>query len=248
MEWEQTGVTADAALAGDAAAGKAQAAVCAACHGPDGNSAVPSFPKLAGQGEKYLYKQLKDIRDGARPIPTMAGQLDGKSNQELADIASYFASQTMSGGHTDPALLALGESVYRSGIPERKVAACAACHSPTGAGNAPAGFPALAGQQAEYIAAQPTARAMRMKPAGSMTAIPVSCVSPRLASATGKSRRCPATQPGSTSPGSRASSRQSPAIKRVAYVPPFLSAFLSVKERQCEFVVSSALQTWRGIP
>ena len=84
----------------------------------------------------------------------MAGQLDGKSNQELADIASYFASQTMSGGHTDPALLALGESVYRSGIPERKVAACAACHSPTGAGNAPAGFPALAGQQAEYIAAQ----------------------------------------------------------------------------------------------
>ena len=154
LGWAPTGFTADVALAGDAAAGKAQAAVCAACHGPDGNSAVPSFPKLAGQGEKYLYKQLKDIRDGARPIPTMAGQLDGKSNQELADIASYFASQTMSGGHTDPALLALGESVYRSGIPERKVAACAACHSPTGAGNAPAGFPALAGQQAEYIAAQ----------------------------------------------------------------------------------------------
>ena len=154
LGWAQTGVTADAALAGDAAAGKAQAAVCAACHGPDGNSAVPSFPKLAGQGEKYLYKQLKDIRDGARPIPTMAGQLDGKSNQDLADIAAYFAGQTMSGGQTDPALLALGESVYRSGIPERKVAACASCHSPTGAGNAPAGFPALAGQQAEYIAAQ----------------------------------------------------------------------------------------------
>ena len=154
LGWAPTGFTADVALAGDAAAGKAQAAVCAACHGPDGNSAVPSFPKLAGQGEKYLYKQLKDIRDGARPIPTMAGQLDGKSNQDLADIAAYFAGQTMSGGQTDPALLALGESVYRSGIPERKVAACAACHSPTGAGNAPAGFPALAGQQAEYIAAQ----------------------------------------------------------------------------------------------
>ncbi|MCB1697959.1 MAG: cytochrome c4 [Pseudomonadales bacterium] len=154
LGWAPTGFTADVALAGDAAAGKAQAAVCAACHGPDGNSAVPSFPKLAGQGEKYLYKQLKDIRDGARPIPTMAGQLDGKSNQDLADIAAYFAGQTMSGGQTDPALLALGESVYRSGIPERKVAACASCHSPTGAGNAPAGFPALAGQQAEYIAAQ----------------------------------------------------------------------------------------------
>lgn len=154
LGWAPTGFTADVALAGDAAAGKAQAAVCAACHGPDGNSAVPSFPKLVGQGEKYLYKQLKDIRDGARPIPTMAGQLDGKSNQDLADIAAYFAGQTMSGGQTDPALLALGESVYRSGIPERKVAACASCHSPTGAGNAPAGFPALAGQQAEYIAAQ----------------------------------------------------------------------------------------------
>jgi len=152
--WAQTGFTADASLVGDVAAGKAQTAVCSACHGPDGNSAVPTFPKLAGQGEKYLLKQLKDIRDGARPVPTMAGQLDGKSNQQLADIAAYYASQTRTGGQTDPQLLALGEQVYRSGIPERKVAACTACHSPTGSGNAPAGFPALAGQHAEYIAAQ----------------------------------------------------------------------------------------------
>ncbi len=154
LGWAQAGYTADASLVGDAAAGKAQTAVCGACHGADGNSAVPTFPKLAGQGEKYLLKQLKDIRDGARPVPTMAGQLDGKSNQDLADIAAYFASQSRSGGQTDPALLALGETVYRSGIPERKVAACSACHSPTGSGNAPAGFPALAGQHAEYVAAQ----------------------------------------------------------------------------------------------
>jgi cytochrome c553 len=154
LGWAQTGFTADASLVGDAAAGKAQTAVCGACHGPDGNSAVPTFPKLAGQGEKYLLKQLRDIRDGARPVPTMAGQLDGKSNQDLADIAAYFASQTRTGGQTDPAQLALGESVYRGGIPERKVAACTACHSPTGGGNAPAGFPALAGQHADYIAAQ----------------------------------------------------------------------------------------------
>jgi cytochrome c553 len=87
----------------------------------------------------------------------MAGQLDGKSDQDLADIAAYFASQTRTGGQTDPALLALGESVYRSGIPERKVAACTACHSPTGSGNAPAGFPSLAGQHADYIVAQLTA-------------------------------------------------------------------------------------------
>lgn len=154
LGWTQNGFAAEANPVGNAAAGEAQAAVCGACHGADGNSAVPSFPKLAGQGEKYLLKQMKDIRDGARPVPTMAGQLDGKSDQQLADIAAYFAGQSITGGQTDPELLALGESVYRGGIPERNVAACTACHSPTGSGNAPAGFPALAGQHPEYIAAQ----------------------------------------------------------------------------------------------
>lgn len=154
MGWAQTGFTADAALVGDAATGKGQVVACGACHGPDGNSAVPTFPKLAGQGEPYLLKQLKDIRDGARPVPTMAGQLDGKSNQQLADIAAYYANQTRTGSQTNPDLLALGEKVYRSGIPDRHVAACTACHSPTGSGNAPAGFPSLGGQHADYISAQ----------------------------------------------------------------------------------------------
>ena len=113
LGWAQTGFTADATSVGDAAAGEAQTAVCAACHGADGNSAVPTFPKLAGQGEKYLYKQLVDIRDGARPVPTMAGQLDGKTDQDLANIAAYYAAETSSGGQTDPELLALGEAVYR---------------------------------------------------------------------------------------------------------------------------------------
>jgi len=152
--WAPTAFGAATNPVGDAAAGEAQTAVCAACHGADGNSAVPTFPKLAGQGEKYLFKQLQDIRDGARPVPTMVGQLDGKSDQDLANIAAFYASQAGSGGQTDPALLALGETVYRSGIPERNVAACTACHSPTGKGNAPAGFPRLAGQHADYIAAQ----------------------------------------------------------------------------------------------
>ncbi len=138
---------------GDAAAGKAQTTVCAACHGADGNSSAP-FPKLAGQGEKYLYKQLQDVRDGARVIPTMIGQLDGKSDQDLADIAAYYASQAATGGQTDPELLALGQKVYRAGVAERNVAACTACHSPTGAGNAPAGYPALSGQHAQYVADQ----------------------------------------------------------------------------------------------
>jgi cytochrome c553 len=154
LGWASLGIVAQANAAGDASAGKDKVAVCAACHGADGNSAAPTFPKLAGQGEKYLLKQLQDIRDGARPVPTMVGQLDGKSDQDLADMAAFYASQARSGGQTDPALLALGEKVYRSGVAERNVAACVACHSPTGAGNAPAGFPALAGQHAEYTSAQ----------------------------------------------------------------------------------------------
>lgn len=152
--WANAANAADPVLQGNAEAGKNQVMVCGACHGADGNSPAPAFPKLAGQGEKYLVKQMKDIRDGARPIPTMIGQLNGKSDQDLADIAAFYASQPRSGGQTDPELLALGEQVYRAGIIERNVAACTACHSPTGKGNAPAGFPALAGQHAEYTAAQ----------------------------------------------------------------------------------------------
>jgi cytochrome c553 len=140
--------------AGDAERGEALTATCAACHGADGNSAAPAFPKLAGLGEKYLYKQMQDIRDGARPVPTMVGQVDGKTDQELADMAAYYDSQARSGAQADPALVELGEKVYRAGVAERKVAACTACHSPNGQGNAPAGFPALAGQHADYIAAQ----------------------------------------------------------------------------------------------
>ena len=142
------------ALVGDPSAGENMVAACGACHGADGNSAAPTFPKLAGLGEKYLVKQLMDIRDGARPVPTMIGQLDGKSDQDLANMAAYYSAQPRSGGQTDPELLALGEKVYRAGVAERSVAACMACHSPTGKGNAPAGFPALAGQHADYIAAQ----------------------------------------------------------------------------------------------
>lgn len=153
LGWAGGAFAADAKPTGDAAAGEAQTAICAACHGADGNSIAP-FPKLAGQGEKYLYKQLQDIRDGAREVPTMVGQLDNKSNQDLADIAAYYAAQTRSGGHTDPELLELGQQVYRGGVAGRKVAACTACHSPTGQGNDPAGYPSLAGQHAQYVADQ----------------------------------------------------------------------------------------------
>lgn len=149
------GVSANAATVmpeGNAANGKAQTMMCAACHGADGNSAAPTFPKLAGQGAKYLYKQLMDVRDGARVIPTMMGLLDNKSNQELADLAVYYSEQAMSGSQAKSELVELGTRVYRAGIADKGVAACTACHGPTGAGNAPAGFPRLAGQHADYIA------------------------------------------------------------------------------------------------
>lgn len=149
------GVSANAATVmpeGNAANGKAQTMMCSACHGADGNSAAPTFPKLAGQGAKYLYKQLVDNRDGARVIPSMMGLLANKSDQELADIAVYYSEQAMSGSQADPELVELGARVYRAGVADKGVAACTACHGPTGAGNAPAGFPRLAGQHADYIA------------------------------------------------------------------------------------------------
>ncbi|MEM9254501.1 MAG: c-type cytochrome [Pseudomonadota bacterium] len=151
--WANIAFAASPAPAGQPEAGESQVAVCSACHGPDGNSAAP-FPKLAGQGEKYLYKQLVDIRDGARPIPTMVGLLDDKSDQDLADMAAFYAVQNRTGEQTAVDQLELGARVYRAGIAERNVAACIACHSPIGEGNAPAGYPALAGQHPQYIADQ----------------------------------------------------------------------------------------------
>ena len=153
--------------AGDAAAGKAKAAACVACHGEGGNSLAPNFPKLAGQNARYILKQLQDIQCGAlsekeqsvqkcngRTVPTMAGQLDNFNDADLADIAAYYASQTISVGQTKPDLLAKGAEIYRAGIRTKGVAACTACHSPTGAGNELAGYPALGGQHSDYIEAQ----------------------------------------------------------------------------------------------
>jgi cytochrome c553 len=141
-------------LAADAAAGKDLTLVCSACHGADGNSVVGTFPKLAGQNEKYLLKQLADIKSGVRPVPTMAGQLDNLSDTDMANIAAYYAGQAASGGQAEEAQVALGQKVYRAGVSKRGIAACTACHGARGGGNAPAGFPALAGQHPEYIADQ----------------------------------------------------------------------------------------------
>lgn len=134
--------------------GKSISQACGACHGADGNSPAGSFPSIAGQQPKYLLKQLKDIKSGARSAPLMTGQLDALSDGDLADLAAYFASQTRKGGVAKPELVDLGESIYRSGIQRKSIAACTACHLPQGEGNNPAAFPALAGQWPEYTEAQ----------------------------------------------------------------------------------------------
>lgn len=148
------GFVSQAMAAGDAAAGKTKGAACFACHGPDGNSAAPTFPKLSGQSERYLAKQIQDIKSKARVVPAMAGLTDNLGDQDIADIAAYFSSQPASVNQAKKDLVAKGEQIYRGGIRERGVPACTACHAPTGSGNAPAGFPRLGGQHADYIATQ----------------------------------------------------------------------------------------------
>ncbi|MCO7628355.1 cytochrome c4 [Pseudomonas fluorescens] len=150
------GISGFAHAAGDAAAGQAKAAVCGACHGPDGNSMAPNFPKLAGQGERYLTKQLHDIKSGKRTVLEMTGLLTNLSDQDLADMAAYFASQKGSVGAADPKLVARGEALFRGGNLTKGLPACTGCHSPNGTGNAAAGFPHLGGQHAQYIAKQLT--------------------------------------------------------------------------------------------
>lgn len=140
--------------AGDADKGQSQAAVCGACHGQDGNSPAAAFPKLAGQNQRYLLKQMQDIKSGLRPVPQMAGQLDAMSDLDMQNIAAFYESQSISIGQASPDLVELGERIYRAGIMDKGVAACSSCHSPTGQGNGAAGFPALGGQHADYIAAQ----------------------------------------------------------------------------------------------
>lgn len=139
---------------GNAAHGKTLSTVCQACHGPDGNSSAGTFPKLAGQNPRYLVKEMHDIKSGARQVAPMTGLLNNLSNQDMEDIAAYFASQKRTLGAADPKLVKQGEDIYRFGIPRKHIAACAACHGPTGQGINSARFPSLAGQWPQYIEAQ----------------------------------------------------------------------------------------------
>ncbi len=144
-------VAASAWAEGNAEAGKTKAATCAACHGADGNSVNPEWPKLAGQHPDYIVKQLTNFKDGARVNATMAPMAKPLSDQDMADLAAYFSSQPRKLGEADQTKVTLGEQVYKGGNNATGVAACAACHGPTGAGNPAANFPSLNGQQTTYI-------------------------------------------------------------------------------------------------
>jgi cytochrome c553 len=140
---------------GNAAAGKGKITVCLACHGESGNdSKLPNVPKLGGQGENYLLKQLHDIKAGAREVPLMTGMLASLNEQDLADIAAWYNSQPAPLGAVDPALREKGEVLFKAGNAQIGVPACSACHAVDGAGLDSAGFPSLSGQDPAYTELQ----------------------------------------------------------------------------------------------
>ncbi len=129
-------------------------AVCAACHGADGNSAIAANPKLSQQHPEYLVKQLQEFKSGKRNDPVMKGFASALSDEDMKNIAYWVTAKAAKPGFAkDKALVSLGERIYRGGIADRQIAACAGCHSPNGAG-IPAQYPRLSGQHADYTAAQ----------------------------------------------------------------------------------------------
>ena len=139
---------------GDATAGHAKAAVCGACHGLDGNSSDPQYPKLAGQNEAYIAHQLASFKAGKRQNPIMLGMATPLSPQDMQDVGAYFASKTSLPGVADQALVDHGQTLFREGDTTRGIPACMACHSIDGRGNPGAMYPQLTAQHAQYIQAK----------------------------------------------------------------------------------------------
>lgn len=150
---------------GDTTAGKQKAALCAGCHAEDGNSTTPIFPRLAGQHEKYLIRQLADFKNGKRADPTMQAMAAGLSDEDMKDLGAFYESQSpkyakrneeqyLDDDEEIPVtkkLIAEGRALFIAGNEETTVAACNACHGSRGSGNGPAGFPAVKGQYLPYL-------------------------------------------------------------------------------------------------
>jgi cytochrome c553 len=139
---------------GKVADGTSKAAVCAACHGPNGNSVNPEWPRLAGQNAVYIAEQLRLFRSGVRNNPVMKPLAAALSDQDIDDLAVYFEAQTPVGLDADPSYWKAGEALYLRGDGDKEVPACVACHGPVGRGNLAAGYPALRAQQSVYVVKQ----------------------------------------------------------------------------------------------
>ena len=137
-------------LAGDAVKGKEKTTTCLACHGADGNSPLAINPKLAGQGQKYLVKQLKDFKSKARDNATMFPMASMLNDEDIENVATYYAEQKVQHTGVDEKYLAVAEKIYRGGDADRDIPACIACHGANGEGMSAAGFPAVGGQHPTY--------------------------------------------------------------------------------------------------
>jgi cytochrome c553 len=140
---------------GDAEAGSAKAATCVACHGLNGNSTDPSLgPVIAGQNAAYAREQITRIRDGKRIAPLMQPMVKDLTDQDIADLAAFFSTQTPAGLEADPSYWEAGQALYRNGDATRGIPACTACHGPVGRGIPAAGYPALQAQHSVYTLKQ----------------------------------------------------------------------------------------------
>jgi len=149
-----TAAVSTGAVVGSADAGATKAAVCTACHGVNGNSVNPEWPNLAGQNAVYIREQLGMFKAKKRNNPVMQPIVDPLTEQDMADLAAFFAAQTPTGLEADPSYWKAGETLYRSGDSTRSIPACVACHGPAGQGNSGAGFPALRAQHSVYTVKQ----------------------------------------------------------------------------------------------
>ncbi|MCO7226282.1 cytochrome c [Pleionea sp. CnH1-48] len=149
------GLVSGGAFAGDVEKGRAKAAVCGSCHGQDGNTTLQGdYPKLAGQNAKYIVQQLKDFKSKARANDIMYGQVTALSDEDMENIAAYYASLDVQYAAVPDEFIEMGQRLYRAGDKASGIPACTACHGPQGNGLNAAGFAALGGQNPEYTIAQ----------------------------------------------------------------------------------------------
>ena len=141
-----------ASAAGDAKAGQEKASACVACHGVDGNSSDPANPKIAGQHAAYIARQLKLFKSGERENAIMLGFASALTEQDMSDIAAFYATQKVSGGVADEAYVSKGQTLYRGG--RNGLPSCMGCHGPSGRGNPGSAYPAIAGQHTTYTKTQ----------------------------------------------------------------------------------------------